>query len=102
LLTNALRYADLFVYQQAAVLFGLALLYGLRQWGCFSLLAGHRYFNRRNIPTGVTYPPGWSEHWSPRCKVNAVQAVYHGNKCKPVSWPSLTTTALSQPIGCTK
>jgi hypothetical protein len=42
LLTNALRYADLFVYQQAAVLFGLALLYSLRQWGPFSLLVDMR------------------------------------------------------------
>jgi hypothetical protein len=42
LLASALDYADLFIYQQAAVLFGLALLYGLRQWGRFSLLAGLR------------------------------------------------------------
>jgi hypothetical protein len=42
LLASALFYADLFVYQQAAVLLGLALLYALRRRGHFSLLGGVR------------------------------------------------------------
>jgi hypothetical protein len=42
LMASALDYADLFIFQQAAVLFGLALLYSLHQWGHFSPLAGLR------------------------------------------------------------
>lgn len=39
LVASALYYADLFVYQQAALVFGLAVLYSLRRWGRFSLSA---------------------------------------------------------------
>lgn len=42
LVASALYYADLFACQQAAMLFGLALLYGLRRWGRFSPAAGIR------------------------------------------------------------
>jgi hypothetical protein len=36
LVASTLHYADLFIYQQAAILFGLALLYSLRRWGRLS------------------------------------------------------------------
>jgi hypothetical protein len=42
LLASALFYADLFIFQQAAVLMGLALLYTLRRRGRFSMLGGLR------------------------------------------------------------
>lgn len=42
LISSALYYADLFVYQQAALLFGLALLYGFRRCDDFSAGTGLR------------------------------------------------------------
>jgi hypothetical protein len=40
--TSALYYTDLFLYQQAAMSLGLAILYGMRCWGRLSLGAGIR------------------------------------------------------------
>jgi hypothetical protein len=42
LLASALHYADLFIYQQTAVLVSLGLIYTLRPWRRFSLMAGLR------------------------------------------------------------
>lgn len=42
LASSALYYADLFIYQQAALLFGLALLYGLGRWEGISPVGGIR------------------------------------------------------------